>query len=73
MRQRELDGELEVDVEELRSQRHRPEMRREVRDVEAPQDRPLDLDPALSADLIEVGVVPEVVDAPREAAVAVEQ
>ena len=72
-RQRELDGQLEVDVEELGPQLHRPEVRGEVGDVEAPQDGPLDLGPALAAHLVEVGVLPEVVDGAREAAVAVEQ
>ena len=37
------------------------------------QDGPLDLGPALPADLVEVGVVPDVVDRAGEAAVAVEQ
>ena len=72
-RQAELDRELEVDVEELGPQLHRPEMRREVGHVEAPQDRPLDLGAALAPDLVEVGVLPEVVDVPGEAAVAVEE
>ena len=73
MRQAELDGQLDVDVEELRPQRHGREVRREVADVEAPHDGPLDLGPALAAHLVEVGVVPEVVDGAGEAAVAVEQ
>ena len=51
----------------------RRQVRREVADVEAPHDGPLDLGPALAAHLVEVGVVPEVVDGAREAAVAVEQ
>ena len=41
--------------------------------VEAPHDRPLDLGPALAADLVEVGVVPGVLDRAGEAAVAVEE
>jgi hypothetical protein len=45
----------------------------EVADVEAPVDGPLDLGPALAADLVEVGVVPEVGAGPGEATVAVEQ
>ena len=72
-RQPELDRELEVDVEELGPQLHRPEMRREMGDVEAPQDRSLDLDAALAPDLVEIGVVPEVVDGAGEPALAVEQ
>ena len=48
-------------------------MRVEVADVEAPVDRPLDLGPALAPHLVEVGVVPHVVDRAREAAVAVEE
>ena len=60
---RELDGQLEVDVEELGPQLHAPEVGSEVADVEAPHDGPLDLGPALAADLVEVGVVPQVVDA----------
>ena len=54
-------------------QLHRPEMRREMGDVEAPQDRSLDLDAALAPDLVEIRVLPEVVDAPREPALAVEE
>ena len=42
-------------------------------DVEAPVDGLLDLGPALLAHLVEVGVVPDVVDGAREAAVAVEE
>ena len=45
----------------------------EVADVEAPVDRSLDLGPALAAHLVQVGVLGQVVDGPREAAVAVEQ
>ena len=41
--------------------------------VEAPHDGPLDLRPALAPDLVEVGVVPGVLDRAREPAVAVEQ
>ena len=72
-RQPEVDGELEVDVEELGPQLHRPHVRVDVRHVEAPVDRPLELGPALLAHLVEVGVVPHVLDRAREAAVAVEQ
>ena len=72
-RQAELDGEVEVDVEELGAQLERAHVGVEVADVEAPEDRPLDLGPQLAADLVEVGVVPQVLDGAREAAVAVEQ
>ena len=70
---RELDGEVEVDVEELGPQLERAEVGVEVGDVEAPEDGPLDLGPQLAAGLVEVGVVPQVVDRAGEAAVAVEQ
>jgi hypothetical protein len=43
------------------------------RDVEAPEDRPLDLGAQLAPDLVEVGVVPDLRDGAGEAAVAVEQ
>ena len=49
------------------------EMTREVADVEAPDDGPFDLGPALPTHLVEVGVVPDVLDGAREAAVAVEE
>ena len=71
--EREVDGELEVDVEELGPQLHRPEVRGEMGDVEAPEDGALDLHAALAAHLVEVGMLPEVVDAAREPAFAVEQ
>ncbi len=71
--QAEVDGQLEVDVEELGSQQEGVEMGVEVADVESPQHRPLDLGPALPPHLVEVGVVPDVGDRPGEAAVAVEQ
>jgi hypothetical protein len=44
-----------------------------VAHVEAPDDRPLHLGPALAPDLLEVGVLPEVGRGGGEAAVAVEQ
>ena len=72
-RQLEVDRELEVHVEELGPQLQRAHVAVEVADVEAPEDRPLDLRPALLAHLFEVGVVPDVLERPREAAVAVEQ
>ena len=72
-RQAELDRELEVHVEEVGAELERAEMAAEVAHVEAPHDRPLDLGPALAPDLVEVGVVPGVLDRAREAAVAVEQ
>ena len=42
-------------------------------DVEAPHDGPFDLGAALPPDLVEVGVVPRVLDGPGESAVAVEE
>ena len=71
--QPELDGQVEVDVEELRLDLHGAHVGVEVAHVEAPQDGPLDLGPALPADLVEIGVVPDVGHRPGEAAVAVEQ
>ena len=68
-----VDCHLEVHVEELGAQLQRPHVRVEVRDVEAPIDRPFDLGPALLPDLVEVGVVPDVLDRAREPAVAVEE
>src|SRR5690606_22294645 len=62
-----------VDVEELGLELERAHVRIEVADVEAPEDGPLDLGPALAPDLVEVGVVPNVVDGAGEPAVAVEQ
>ena len=64
---------LEVHVEELGAQLQRAHVAVEVGHVEAPVDRPLDLGPALLAHLVEVGVVPHVLDRAREPAVAVEQ
>ncbi|HEX7166677.1 MAG TPA: ChbG/HpnK family deacetylase, partial [Acidimicrobiales bacterium] len=58
---------------ELRAQLEGGHVGVEVADVEAPVDGPLDLGPALAADLVEVGVVPEVGGRAGEAAVAVEQ
>ena len=72
-RQIEVDRHLEVHVEELGAELQRAHVAVEVADVEAPEDRPLDLGPALLAHLVEVGVVPRVLDRAREAAVAVEQ
>src|SRR5205807_5845933 len=72
-RQPEVDGQLEVDVEELGPQLHGAHVGVEVTDIEAPVDGPLDLGPQLPAHLIEVGVVPDVLDGARETAVAVEQ
>ena len=47
-RQPEVDRQLEVDVEELGPELERAEVAVEVADVEAPEDRPLDLGPALA-------------------------
>ena len=72
-RQAEVDRQLEVHVEELGPELHRAEVAGEVAHVEAPHDGPLDLGPALPPHLLEVGVLPGVLDRAREAAVAVEQ
>ena len=72
-RKPEVDGQLEIDVEELGPQGDRAHVRVEVADVEAPVDRALDLGAELAPDLVEVGVVPHVLDGAGEAAVAVEQ
>ena len=72
-REAEVDRQLEVDVEELGPQLQRAHVAVEVAHVEAPEDGPLDLGPALPAHLVEVGVVPDVLDRAGEAAVAVEQ
>ena len=45
----------------------------EVADVESPQDGPLDLGPAFAADLVEIGVVPDVGHGAGEPAVAVQK
>ena len=72
-RQAELNGQLDVDVEELGSHRHGRQVGGEVAHVEAPDDGPLDLGAALAPQLVEVGVVPQVFDGSWEPAVAVEQ
>ena len=72
-RQAEVDRQLEVHVEELGPELHRAEVAGEVAHVEAPHDGPLDLGPALAPHLLQVGVLPGVLDRAREAAVAVEQ
>ncbi len=69
----EIHCQLEVDIEELGPQEQGIEMGIEMADVEAPEDGPLDLGPALPADLVDVGVIPDVGDGPGEAAVPVEQ
>ena len=72
-RQPEVDGQLEVHVEEVGTQLEGGEMAGDVADVEAPHDRPFDLGPTLPAHLVEVGVIPCVFDGARESAVSVEQ
>ncbi len=72
-REAEVDGDPEVGVEERGVELARAHVAVEVRDVEAPVDGALDLGAALLAHLVEVGVVPHVLDRPREPAVAVEQ
>ncbi len=72
-RQAELDGQLQVDVEELRAQAERLEMRAQVGEIEAPEDRALDLSPTFPTHLLHVGVFAQVGGGPGEAPVAVEQ
>ena len=69
-RQRELDGQFEVDVEELGTQRDRGEVRREVGDVDAPREGPLDLGAQLAQDLGVIGVLPQVFERAGEPALA---
>ena len=69
----ELLGQVQEDVEELRLELHGVEVGVEMAHVETPVDGPFELSPALAADLVEVGVVPEVGWRPREPAVTVEQ
>jgi hypothetical protein len=69
----ELARELEVHVEELGSQRDHREVRRQVGDVDAPRHRALDLGAALAQHLGRVGVLPQIVDVAREAALARQQ
>ena len=71
--QAELDGQLEVDVEELGPQRDGGEVRGEMGDVDAPRDGPLDLGTALAQHLGRVGVLPQVVERSGEAAFARQQ
>ena len=72
-RQPELEGEIDVDVEELRLDLHGAHVGVEVAHVETPEDGPLDLCPAFPAHFIEVGVVPHVFARAGEPAVAVEE
>lgn len=72
-RKTELDRELEVDVEEIGPLLECAEMAVDMAHVEAPHDGALDLRAALSPDLVEIGVVPRVLDGARETAVAVEE
>lgn len=71
--QAELARELEVHIEELGSQRDHREVRRQVRDIDAPRHRAFDLRPALAQHLRRVGVLPQIVDFAREAAFARQQ
>ena len=61
-REAELHRELEVDVEEVGSLLERAEVAGDVAHVEAPHDRALDLGAGLPPNLVEVGVVPRVLD-----------
>src|SRR5680860_188003 len=69
----ELERQPEIHVEEVGPEPEGAEMAVEMRDVEAPEDRPFDLGAALLAHLVEIGVVPGVGHRPREATVAVEE
>jgi len=69
----EVLGEVEVDVEELRFHLDPTEVGGEVRHVEPPEHRPLDLGPPFASNLVEVGVFPDVVDRSGERTVAVEE
>jgi hypothetical protein len=66
-RQRIVDGEVEVHVEELGPQRDRGEVRCEVGDVDAPSQGPVDLGLQLATHLGQVGVLPQVVERAWEA------
>ena len=68
-----LDGDIEQDVEELGALLHRQEVSGEVGWFDPPADRPLDLGSAFAADLVDVGVVPEILRGAGEPAVAVEK
>ena len=69
----ELLGQVQEDVEELRLELDGIEVGVEMAHVESPVDSAFELGPALPADLVQVGMVPQVGRRPREAAVAVEQ
>ena len=45
----------------------------EIADVESPQHGSLDLGPAFPADLVDIGVIPQICDRPREPAIPVQQ
>src|SRR6266568_4792891 len=72
-REREVDGHLEVDIEEVGAKLQRPHVAVEVADVETPQDCPLDLGAAFLAHLVDVTVIPSVRDGARTSTVTVEQ
>ncbi len=69
----ELAGQVGVHIEELRASGHDAEVGVEVGDVETPEHRAFELAAAFAPDLVEIGVVPEIVRGAGEAAVAVEQ
>ena len=68
----EVDGQFQVDVEELRSEEEGVEMGVQVADIEAPENGPFHLSPAFPTHLVEIGVVPDVGQRPRETPIAVE-
>ena len=75
----EPDGKLGVvrdvdqDIEEFGALLQRAQMGGEVSDIESPEPSPLELGPALSSNLVEIGVVPQIGNGAREPSVAVEQ
>jgi hypothetical protein len=65
-RQGELDRELEIDIEELGTQRDRSEVGCEMGHIDAPCHRSFDLGAAFPAHFIGVGVLPQIVDGARK-------
>ena len=72
-RKAELDGQIEVHVEELGAQRDGGEMWREVGHVDAPRNRPFDLGPTLAQHFFGIGVLPQVTDVAGEPGLSAEQ
>ena len=72
-REPEINGQLQSNIEELRPEFEGAQVGRDVAHVEAPIDGTLNLGAALLAHFIDVGMLPEIDQCPREAAIAVEQ